>query len=234
MLETNILEQKMNYIFENKNLLKKALTHTSYANEKKCESNEKLEFLGDAILEFVISKYLYMNYGNLTEGEMTKVRASVVCEASLYNLAKRFNFSDFLYLGRSEKAMKGNYRPAVLADSVEAVIAAIFLDSNIEQVEKFIINNLKDVVKDSSQNVGLKDYKTVLQEILQENGDVSIKYKTIKEEGPDHQKVFTVELLINGKRVSQGQGHNKKQAEMNAAKDAIAQTKRRPIWRKNM
>ena len=227
MLETSIIEQKLDYTFKNKNLLKKALTHTSYANEKKCEDNEKLEFLGDAILEFVISKYLYNHHNNLTEGEMTKVRASVVCEASLYEIAKKFNFSDFLYIGKSEKAMRGNHRPAVLADSVEAVIAAIFLDSDMEQVEKFIINNLKDVIKYASENVGLKDYKTVLQEILQEHGDISIKYRTIKEEGPDHKKTFTVELLIKNKKVSEGQGNNKKQAEMNAAKEAIAQIKKK-------
>ncbi|MCL2859868.1 MAG: ribonuclease III [Oscillospiraceae bacterium] len=226
-METGILEQKLDYTFKDKNLLKKAFTHVSYANEKKCENNEKLEFLGDAILEFVVSKYLYDNHNNLTEGEMTKVRASVVCEASLYDVAKKFNFSDFLYIGKSERAMKGNYRPAVLADSVEAVIAAIFLDSDMEQVEKFIINNLSDIIKDSSKNVGLKDYKTVLQEILQEHGDVSIKYNTIKEQGPDHKKTFTVELLINNKRTSEGQGSNKKQAEMNAAKEAIAQIKKK-------
>ena len=225
-MEMDILENKIDYIFKDKSLLKKAFTHTSYANEKKCKSNEKLEFLGDAILEFVVSKYLYENHGDLKEGEMTKVRAEVVCEESLYNLAKRLNFSDFLYVGRSEKAMKGNHRPAVLADSVEALIAAIFLDSNMGQAEKFIVDNLKDVIKNSSKSVGLKDYKTVLQEILQEKGEVSIKYNTIKEEGPDHQKVFTVELLINNKKISEGKGNNKKQAEMNAAKEAITKTKK--------
>ena len=220
-MEISILEQKIDYTFQNKNLLKMAFTHTSYANEKRCTSNEKLEFLGDAVLEFVVSKYLYNNYSNLTEGEMTKVRATVVCESSLYDLALRFNFSDFLYVGKSERAMKGNNRPAVLADSAEALIAAIFLDSNMEQVEKFIVNNLKNVIEEASKNVGLKDYKTVLQEMLQENGEVSIQYNIIKEEGPDHQKVFTVELLINNQKISEGQGSNKKQAEMNAARDAI-------------
>jgi len=225
-VEISVLEQNIGYTFQNKNLLKRALTHISFANEKKCESNERLEFLGDAILEFVVSKYLYDNYKNLTEGEMTKVRASVVCESSLYDLAKKLNFSDFLYVGKSERAMKGNSRPAVLADGVEALIAAIFLDSDIGQAKNFIVTNLKEIIDNSSKNVGLKDYKTVLQEILQKDGDVSIQYNIIRTEGPDHQKVFTVELLINNKKTSEGQGSNRKQAEMNAAKEAITQIKK--------
>ena len=126
------LEKNIGYTFKNKELLKKALTHTSYAYENKVESNEKLEFLGDAILEFIISKHLYNQYKNLTEGEMTKVRASVVCEESLHKVAIKHNFSDFLYIGKSEKITHGNKRPAILADSVEAVIAAIFTDSGLE------------------------------------------------------------------------------------------------------
>ena len=132
------LEQNIRYTFKNKELLKTALTHTSYAHEKKVESNEKLEFLGDSILEFVTSNYLYNNYRKLKEGEMTKVRASVVCESSLYQVALKHNFSDFLKLGKSEIACGGNKKPAILADSVESVIAAIYEDSNLENAEKFI------------------------------------------------------------------------------------------------
>ena len=138
------LEKNIGYTFKNKELLKKALTHTSYAYECHVESNEKLEFLGDSILEFISSKYLFLNYNNLSEGEMTKVRATVVCEQSLYKIAKLHNFSDFLYLGNSELKTGGNKRPAILADSVEAVIAAMFLDGGIEPVKKFIIENLKE------------------------------------------------------------------------------------------
>lgn len=214
-------QKKIGINFKQADLLEKALTHTSYAYEHNVESYEKLEFLGDAILEYIISDYLFEKYKNLTEGEMTKVRAGVVCEDSLYNIAVRHNFSDFLNIGKSELACNGNKRPAVLADSVEAVIAAIYLDNGLEKARDFVINNLSEAVENASQNVGKKDYKTVLQEKLQVNGDVNIKYKTIKEEGPDHDKRFTVELLVNGKSVSTGEGPNKKSAEMQAAKKAL-------------
>lgn len=215
------LEAELGYVFNNKELLSQALTHTSYAYENRVQSNEKLEFLGDAILEVTISKFLYNNYINLTEGEMTKVRAAVVCEQSLYEVAKKHNFSDFLHLGRSEIANHGSERPAILADSVEAVIAAIFIDSNMENAEKFIINNLKDAIKIASQHVGMKDYKTVLQEKLQTHGAVNIEYITIDESGPDHDKTFTVELKVNGETRTFGKGRSKKEAEMQAAKKAL-------------
>lgn len=215
------LEQSIGYTFKNKELLKKALTHTSYAYENKVESNEKLEFLGDSILEFVSSKYLYSHYPKLREGEMTKVRAEVVCEDSLYEVAKKHNFSDFLKLGRSEIANHGKERPAILADSVEAIIAAIYIDSNIENAEKFILKNLKEAIEIASKNVGMKDYKTVLQEKLQTKGTVHIEYITIEEKGPDHNKTFTVELKVNGEVKSQGKGRSKKEAEMQAAKKAL-------------
>ena len=215
------LENEIGYKFNNKALLQTALTHTSYAYENKKVSNEKLEYLGDAILEFVISKYLYLNYKNLSEGEMTKVRAAVVCEESLSELAKKHNFSDFLYVGKSETISNGNKRPAILADAVEAVIAAIFLDLGLESAEQFIINNLKETIEIASKNVGMKDYKTILQEKLQENGDVHIQYITIDEKGPDHSKIFVVELRCNNKVLSHGEGSTKKSAEMKAAKQAL-------------
>ena len=139
-----VLEKSIGYTFKNKDLLKNALTHTSYAFEKKVASNEKLEFLGDSILEFISSKYLYNNYTKLKEGEMTKVRATIVCEDSLYEVAKMHNFSDFLYLGKSETASNHEVRPAIMADAVEAMIAAIYFDGGLEEAEKFIIANLKD------------------------------------------------------------------------------------------
>ena len=219
------LEKEIGYSFKNKTLLKTALTHTSYANERKVESNEKLEFLGDSILEFVSSNYLFNNYKQLKEGEMTKVRASVVCEKSLYEIAVSHNFSDFLYLGKSEINCNGNKKTAILADSVEAVIAAIFMDSNIENAEKFIIENLKDKIEIASKNVGMKDYKTVLQEKLQIHGSVFIEYNVIEEKGPDHDKTFIVEVKCNGKKLAQGQGTTKKSAEMEAAYNALKEMK---------
>lgn len=215
------LEKSIGYTFKDKELLKKALRHTSYANERKLESNEKLEFLGDSILEFLSSKYIYKNYIDLREGEMTKVRATVVCEKSLYKVAKLHNFSDFLYLGKSEQKTDGSKRPAILADSVEAVIAAIYIDGGLEEAEKFIIENLKDAILDATKHVGDKDYKTVLQEKLQEHGEVKIEYKTIGESGPDHNKMFVVDVEVNGKFLAKGKGKSKKEAQMQAAKKAL-------------
>lgn len=192
-------QEEIDYKFKNIGLLKTALTHTSYAYEHKVKSYERLEYLGDSILEFISSEYLFQNYDNLSEGEMTKVRAHSVCEDSLYQIALKHNFSDFLYLGKSERSTKDN-KKAILADTVEAIIAAIYLDSqDIEIVKKFIINNIKDTVEFASKHVGVKDYKTVLQEKLQVNGEVLIQYNIIKEEGPDHHKLFTAEVKFNGK-----------------------------------
>ena len=152
---------------------------------------------------------------------MTKVRADVVCEKSLYKVAKKHNFSDFLLIGKSQIVSKGNERPAVLADAVEAIIAAIYFDSNLESAEKFIINNLKDEIELASKNVGLKDYKTVLQEKLQIHGDVNIQYNVLQELGPDHDKIFKVEVTCDGKQLATGSGKTKKSAEMEAARIAI-------------
>lgn len=215
------LEKNIGYTFKNKQLLKTALTHTSYAYEHGVQSNEKLEFLGDSILEFVSSEYMYNKYTNLKEGEMTKVRATVVCEKSLYKIATLHNFSDFLYLGKSEIMTGGNKRPAILADSVEAVIAAMFIDGGLEPSKKFIIENLKNEIEIATKHVGQKDYKTVLQEELQKNGDVKIEYKIIKESGPDHDKTFEAEVSLNGRKLATGVGKSKKEAEMQAAKKAI-------------
>ena len=215
------VEESIGYNFKDKNLLKTALTHTSYAYENGVESNEKLEYLGDSILEFISSKYLYLNYPKLKEGEMTKVRAAVVCEKSLYKIAKLHNFSDFLYLGKSERKTGGENRPAILADSVEAVIAAIFLDGGINVAEEFIINNLKEEINKATKHVGDKDYKTVLQEKLQEQGQVKIEYEIIKEKGPDHNKSFEAQVSCNGKILATGKGKSKKEAEMHAAKKAL-------------
>ena len=218
--DLSIFEKNIGYTFENKILLKTALTHTSYAYENKVKSNERLEYLGDSILEFISSEYLFENYENLSEGEMTKVRAAAVCEDSLFEIAKELNFSDFVYLGKSEKTMNTN-KKAILADSVEAIIAAIYLDANIDEAKNFILKNIKKQIEFGSKNVGLKDYKTVLQEKLQVNGEVNIQYEIIQEKGPDHDKTFTAEVSCNGKKLAIGTGRSKKSAEMEAARKAI-------------
>ncbi|MBR0350463.1 MAG: ribonuclease III [Clostridia bacterium] len=220
-MELQDLEKELEYTFKNKELLKKALTHTSYAYENNIESNEKLEFLGDSILEFVSSKYIYENFPKLKEGEMTKVRATVVCEESLHQIAKKHNFSDFLYLGKSEKITCKEGRPAILADSVEAVIAAMYLDGGLEPAKKFIEKNLKEPIELASHHVGEKDYKTVLQEKLQVHGEVKIEYVLINEIGPDHDKIFEFEVRCNGKKLATGKGKSKKIAQMDAARKAI-------------
>ena len=214
-------ENEIGYTFKNIELLKTALTHTSYAYENNVQSNEKLEFLGDSILEFISSKYLFNNYKNLREGEMTKVRATVVCEDSLFKIAVRHNFSDFLYLGKSESSNNAHLSKAILADSVEAIIAAIYLDSELKSAEKFIINNLKEAIEIATKHVGDKDYKTVLQEKLQTHGNVEIKYYITKESGPDHNKIFESNVECNGKVLGTGKGKSKKISEMMAAKNAL-------------
>lgn len=216
-----LLEKSIGYEFKDKKLLEKALTHTSYANSKNVQSNEKLEFFGDSILEYISSEYIYNNYTNLKEGEMTKVRATVVCEDSLYEVALKHNFSDFLLLGKSEQHNEKIKLKAILADSVEAVIAAMCIDGGIEVSKNFIVENLKDSIEQATKHVGVKDYKTVLQEKLQIHGNVEIVYKILEESGPDHDKRFKAQVSCDGKILAVGEGKSKKSAEMQAAKHAL-------------
>lgn len=198
------IERQIGYVFKNKELLKTSLTHTSFANMHDTKSNEKLEYLGDSILEFISSKYLYNNYEKLNEGEMTKVRAAVVCEESLYGVAMKLGLGKYLITSKGEGF--GNVKnKAILADSIEAIIAAIYLDSNLENAEKFIIENLKEAVEIASHHVGTKDYKTVLQEKLQIHGNVKIEYIIISEKGPDHDKYFEAEVICDGKKLANGE-----------------------------
>ncbi len=215
------LEENIKYTFKNKKLLEEALTHKSYANENGVKSNEKLEFLGDSILEFISSKYLYSKFPKLNEGELTKLRATVVCEESLYEVAKKHNISEYIKVGHSENLNGGREKPAILADSIEAIIAAIYFDGGLDKAEEFIINNLEEAIDIASRNVGQKDYKTVLQEELQKNGDINLEYKIIAETGPDHDKTFTAEVVLEGDALAQGVGKSKKLAEMQAAKKAL-------------
>ena len=215
------IEKSIDYKFKNRELLENALRHTSYAYENHTTSNEKLEFLGDSILEHVSSEYLFTHYKNLKEGEMTKVRATVVCEKSLYKIAQKHRFDEYIKVGRSERHTHGNKKPAIMADSVEAIIAAIYLDGGMEPAKKFIIENLKDEIEIATKNVGDKDYKTVLQEKLQENGEVKIEYSITNESGPDHDKTFEAEVEVNGKVLAKGVGKSKKAAQMQAAKKAL-------------
>ena len=221
------IEELINYEFNNKDLLTEALTHTSYANETGTKSYEKLEFFGDAILEFVTSEYLYEKYTNLSEGELTKLRAMVVCEDSLHEVAKKLNLSEFIKVGSGEFEKGENHRASIMADVIEAIIAAIYLDNKDQNglinAKKFILDSLTNYIEDASHHVGEKDFKTVLQEKLQKHGNVNIEYRTINESGPEHNKTFEVEVLLNGKVLASGTGKNKKSAEMEAARKALGE-----------
>ena len=215
------LEERVGYNFKNKDLLHVALSHTSYANEtKNAQSNERIEYLGDAVLELISSEYIYKTYPNLPEGEMTKTRAYAVCEDSLAKVANKYDFSEYLLVGKCEAMVNGKYRNSILADAVEAVIGAIFLDAGIEKAKEFILPNIIPQIEDYIKN-GNKDYKTQLQEKLQVHGDVKIEYKLVEEKGPDHEKIFVVEVYCNDKLLGKGEGRSKKEAEMHAAQTAL-------------
>lgn len=215
------LEEKIRYSFKNKKLLQLALSHTSYANEiKDAQSNERIEYLGDAVLELISSEYIYSSYPEMPEGEMTKTRAYAVCENSLAKIANKYKFSEYLLVGRCENKIDGNYRNSILADAVEAVIGAIFLDSGIDEARRFILPNIIPQIEEYVKN-GNKDYKTQLQEKLQVHGEVKIEYKLVDEKGPDHDKTFIVEVYCDGKLLGKGEGRSKKEAEMRAAQQAL-------------
>lgn len=215
------LEEKIKYHFKNIRLLELAMSHTSYANETKGrKSNERIEYLGDAVLELISSEYIYKMYPNLPEGEMTKTRAYAVCEKSLARVANKYSFSDFLQVGRCETLNEGKYRESILADAVEATIGAIYLDGGYEKAREFILPNIIPQIEEYIKN-GNKDYKTQLQEKLQEHGEVKIEYKLTDERGPDHDKVFDVEVYCDNVLLGFGEGKSKKDAEMNAAKEAL-------------
>lgn len=217
------LEEVIGYKFKNKILLDTAMTHSSYAHENNVEYyNERIEYLGDAVLELIASEYIYKNYPTLAEGEMTKARAYSVCEESLAKLANKYSFSDFLKVGKCESKKDGRYRSSILADAVEAIIGAIFLDSGLEAAKNFIIKHIAMQVETCVKN-GNKDYKTQLQEKLQVNGDVKIEYKICGTKGPEHNKIFVAEVYCRGIFMGMGEGKNKKEAEMAAAKKALEQ-----------
>ena len=215
------IEKIINYTFKDKKLLDIAITHSSYAHENNIDYyNERIEYLGDAVLELIASEFIYKNYPDLAEGEMTKARAYSVCEESLAELANNYGFSDFLKVGKCEAKKEGKYRSSILADAVEAIIGAIFLDGDLEKARSFIISHISKQVEICVKD-GNKDYKTKLQEKLQVNGDVKIEYKICGSKGPEHNKIFIAEVYCNNKFMGRGEGKNKKEAEMEAAKEAI-------------
>ena len=217
----NTLEEKLGYSFQNRELLENALTHSSCANESRgrLNSNERLEFLGDSILGMVVADYLYRTHPDLPEGELTRTRASLVCEESLVEVAKLWNLGAYLRLGRGEESGGGRTRPSIQADAVEAVLAAVYLDGGIGSARKIIQHFI--LSREAAVVHAGRDYKTALQELVQRESGQVLKYCLTGEEGPDHDKRFFVTVELNGKPVGSGQGHSKKLAEQMAAKAAF-------------
>ena len=218
------LEEKLGYTFQNTALLENALTHSSCANESrgKLQSNERLEFLGDSILGMVVADHLYRNHPDLPEGELTRTRAALVCEESLVEVAAELNLGEYLRLGKGEESGGGRHRPSIQADAVEAVLAAVYLDGGIGSARKIIQRFILDREEEKSAS---RDYKTALQELVQRESGQVLGYQLIGAEGPDHAKIFSVEVDLNGAPIGQGRGRSKKEAEQAAAKAAIEKLK---------
>lgn len=213
-----MLEERIQYTFRNPAFLEEALTHTSYANESKKQvaNNERLEFLGDSVLSVVVADHLFHTEQELPEGELTRMRASLVCEAALCGFANEIDLGRYLQLGKGEEMTGGRERPSILSDAFEALIAAIYLDGGLEPAREFI---LPFVCAGAASE---EDFKTQLQEVVQQNPEERVRYVLTGEEGPDHNKVFTVEVHLNSNCIGVGTGHTKKLAEQHAAKQALA------------
>jgi ribonuclease-3 len=222
MTELDRFQDIIGYKFKDVNYLIQALSHSSYANEKKKTrtSNERLEFLGDSVLSIVVSKYLFENFTHIAEGELTKLRASLVCEKSLHIFAQKIKLGEFIMLGKGEEITGGRERPSILADAFEAVIAAVFLDGGFEPVTKYILGFMPEDVENRKKAV-FSDFKTILQEIVQKNPEEKVEYVLAAEEGPDHNKSFVVEVYLNSNVIGKGKGRSKKEAEQMAAKEAL-------------
>lgn len=215
-----IFEEIIGYKFKNKSLLQTALTHSSYANEMngKFDYNERLEFLGDSVLGMITAEFLFTHHPEMPEGKLTKTRAAMVCEKSLYKFAQSIKLGEFMYLGKGEINTGGRNRPSILADAFESLIAAIYLDAGFEEAKKFVLGFISTA--DIDEPV-ITDYKTALQEIVQKNPGEYLEYFMVGESGPDHCKTFIVEVHLNNNVIGTGEGRSKKQAEQMAAKETL-------------
>ena len=214
------LETRIEYYFRKRAYLEEALTHSSYANEtndRMC--NERLEFLGDSVLGILTAEYLFQNFRQLPEGELSKLRASLVCEKALVGYAKDLGLGEFLLLGRGELRSGGRERPSILADAFEAVIASIYLDGGLDPAREFVLRFIIPAIE--KQKIAFKDYKTVLQEVIQKNPEETLTYVLVGESGPDHDKKFEVEVHLNSNVIGKGEGRTKKHAEQEAAREAL-------------
>ncbi len=218
------LEEKLNYDFHDPALLEEALCHSSYANEHRTAglaSNERLEFLGDSVLGFVSAEWLFAQHPDLPEGDLTRIRAALVCEQSLYEVARQLDLGRYLKLGRGEEAGGGRTRTSILADATEAVFAAVYLDGGIAAASALIHRCLLDAEREEEVEERRRDYKTALQERVQRQVDQVLTYRMVGEQGPDHAKTFSAEVLLNGSPIGSGTGHSKKEAEQSAARRAL-------------
>jgi len=218
------LQTIIGYSFRDVEILNTSLTHSSYANESKASvvSNERLEFLGDVVIDLVVSEYLYNRFTELPEGELTKRRASVVCESSLAFAARKIKLGDYLLLGKGEETTGGRNRDSILADAFEALTGAIYIDGKYESARSFLLVNFEEeVIYALSKGTLFKDYKTELQELLQKRTKSKIEYVVEREDGPDHKKKFYMNVIVEKKIIGKGMGRNKKEAEQNAAKQAL-------------
>lgn len=215
------LEEKIKYKFKNKSLLRQALTHSSYANENRGVSsfNERLEFLGDAVVSITSAEFLFGRFPDMPEGELSKLRSSLVCTASLSDFAKEISLGEFLYLGKGEENTGGRERLSILENAFEALTAAIYLDGGLECAREFVLRFLSKSL--STHHISFKDYKTLLQEVVQQNQGETLNYVITGESGPDHDKRFEAEVHLNSNVIGRGTGKSKKQAEQEAAKEAL-------------
>ena len=216
------LEQTVGYVFRDPAVLDKALTHSSYANEagRQLESNERLEFLGDAVLSILVSDHLFRHYDHLPEGELTKLRSALVCEKSLCGLARGIGLGEYLKLSRGEQNTGGRERDSILADAFEALLAAVYIDGGMSEAERFVARFVLPELQAAHQPP-FRDYKTALQEVIQQNPEEMLEYRLVGATGPDHDKRFVVEVLIDGNLVGRGEGRSKKDAEQAAAHEAL-------------
>lgn len=219
----NSLENRLCYKFNNIDLLKNALTHSSYANEVRCgvTSNERLEFLGDSVLSIIVSEHIFNCFPDMPEGELTRLRASLVCEKSLCSFSRELCLGEHLLLGKGEEKGGGRERDSILADAFEAVLAAIYLDGGMDAAKRHVLRFVLRELNSNNDENDFKDYKTLLQEIIQRNPEESVSYILTGEEGPDHDKRFTVEVRLNSNTIGTGSGKSKKRAEQMAAKQAL-------------
>lgn len=219
-------ERKIGYEYKNKELLTRALTHSSYANESHTRDNERLEFLGDSVLSIIVSDYIFNRMKDVDEGDLTKFRATLVCEQSLAEIAEKISLNELVFLGKGEERTGGRKRPSVISDAFEAVLASIYLDAGFEKARSWLLDLMQDRIEKVLKGEYYSDYKTTLQEIVQRDGRSSVSYRTIAEEGKEHDKLFTVQVIINGEPKNTATGHSKKMAEQAAAKAAIADIKK--------